>query len=102
MSGDLFVPFFGRPAAVPRGIAVLALRSGRPVVPLFASRQPDETHRLEISAPLERPSTRDIKAAVAEWMADMTAVIEQQIRRDPAQWFWIHDRWKRRPDDADD
>src|SRR5205823_4209652 len=47
-AGDLFVPFFGRPASVPRGAAVLALRSGRPVVPVFSSRQPDETHRLVV------------------------------------------------------
>jgi lauroyl/myristoyl acyltransferase len=31
-------------------------------------------------------------------MTTMTALIEERIRRDPTQWMWIHDRWKRRPD----
>jgi KDO2-lipid IV(A) lauroyltransferase len=98
MSSDLFVPFFGRPAAVPRGAAVLALRSGRPVLPIFAARQPDERHHLVIGPPIARPAGRDVKRVVQEWMVGITALIEARIREDPTQWLWIHDRWKRRPD----
>src|SRR5438093_6457828 len=94
-SGDLFVPFFGRPAVVPRGAAVLALRSGRPVVPVFCARQADETHHLEVGVPVQRRAGRDVKRAVEDWMVEMTALIEARIRRDPAQWLWIHDRWQR-------
>lgn len=97
MSSDLFVPFFGRPAAVPRGAAVLALRSGRPVFPAFCHREPDESHRLVIHPPLEPRAGRDIKRAVEEWMVTITAMIEARVREDPAQWLWIHDRWKRQP-----
>jgi Kdo2-lipid IVA lauroyltransferase/acyltransferase len=97
MTSDLFVPFFGRPAAVPRGAAVLALRSGRPVFPAFCHRQPDESHHLVIHPPLEPRAGRDIKRAVEEWMLTITAMIETRIREDPAQWLWIHDRWKRQP-----
>jgi KDO2-lipid IV(A) lauroyltransferase len=97
LSGDLFVPFFGRPAAVPRGAAVLALRSGRPVLPLFCHREPDQSHRLVILPPMARRSRSDVKAAVEDWMSEMTAIIEDRIREDPTQWLWIHDRWKRQP-----
>jgi KDO2-lipid IV(A) lauroyltransferase len=100
-SGDLFVPFFGRPAVVPRGAAVLALRSGRPVLPVFIARQPDETHHMVISPPIARPPGRDVKRAVEVWMTEMTALIEQRIRQDPTQWLWIHDRWKRTPPEPD-
>jgi KDO2-lipid IV(A) lauroyltransferase len=29
--------------------------------------------------------------------ADITRRIEEQIRRVPEQWVWMHDRWKERP-----
>jgi KDO2-lipid IV(A) lauroyltransferase len=101
LASDLFVPFFGRPAAVPRGAAVLALRSGRPVLPIFCTRQPDESHHLFIGAPMEPDRGRDVKRAVESWMVAMTAMIEARIREDPTQWLWIHDRWKRQPDVVD-
>jgi KDO2-lipid IV(A) lauroyltransferase len=33
-------------------------------------------------------------ATVVMNTARLTAVIEETVRRDPAQWFWIHRRWR--------
>jgi Kdo2-lipid IVA lauroyltransferase/acyltransferase len=32
-----------------------------------------------------------------ELTARLTKIIEDQIRRAPEQWVWIHDRWRDRP-----
>ncbi len=47
-SDDVFVPFFGRTAGTVAGPAVLALKTGAAILPMFCPRQPDGTYRMEI------------------------------------------------------
>lgn len=88
---SVFVPFFGRLAHTPVGPAKLALRAGAAVVPSFIERLPGGRHRAVFHPPLELPD--DPTAATAA----MTRAIEEQIRRAPEQWVWMHRRWRRRP-----
>jgi Kdo2-lipid IVA lauroyltransferase/acyltransferase len=97
VKGGEFVPFFGRPAATVTGPAVFALRTGAAVVPGFAIRQSDDTHLGRLLAPVQRPATGDRVADIRVLTEQLTGVIEEQVRADPAQWFWIHDRWRHRP-----
>jgi len=87
----VWVPFFGRPAFTPVGAAKLALRQGTQVVPAFIERRPDGTHLVRIFPPLELPE--DPQEATAR----MTELIEEQVRRRPEQWVWMHRRWRRQP-----
>ncbi len=87
----VWVPFFGRLANTPRAAAELALRLGATVVPAFDERLPDGVHLVRFLPPLELPD--DVEGATAA----MTAAIENQIRRCPEQWVWMHRRWRRRP-----
>lgn len=91
---SVFVPFFGRPAHTPVGPAKLALRLDAAVVPSFIERLPDGRHRAVFHPPLDLPA--DPAAATAR----MTVAIEEQIRRVPEQWVWMHRRWRRRPGEA--
>jgi KDO2-lipid IV(A) lauroyltransferase len=93
----VFVPFFGRDASTSKSIAVLALRTETPVLPIFIRREPDGTHRVTVEPPLPMPATNDPDAAVVELTASCTAAIEAAIRRTPDQWLWSHDRWRTRP-----
>lgn len=93
----VFVPFFGRPASTSRSVAVLALRTRTPVVPIFARREPDGRHRIAIHPPLDPPPRGSGETAVAELTARCTAAIEAAIRESPDQWLWIHGRWRTRP-----
>jgi KDO2-lipid IV(A) lauroyltransferase len=86
-----WVPFFGRLAWTPTGAAEIALRQGFAVLPAFDERRPDGSHLLRILPPLELPG--DPVAATAA----MTRAIEEQVRRRPEQWVWVHRRWRRRP-----
>lgn len=87
------VPFFGRPAWTTPIIAELAMKYRVPIVPAFCSWLPDNRYHLKISPMimLDDELTQD---RVVENTALLTRVIEAQVRRDPAQWFWVHRRWR--------
>ena len=87
------VPFFGVPALTPIGPARLAVRTGAIVVPAVAQRLDDGRHHLRFLEPIECTPDDDPVALTAR----VTADIEQQIRRAPEQWVWMHDRWRERP-----
>ena len=93
----VFVPFFGRAASTSRSIAVLALRTGTPIVPAFIRREAAGRHRVTIHAPLPLPSGEPGLSAVVALTARCTEAIEAAIRETPEQWLWIHDRWRTRP-----
>jgi KDO2-lipid IV(A) lauroyltransferase len=92
----VWVPFFGRPAYTPVGAARLALRRNTAVVPAFIERREDGSHAARFEAPLELPDD-ELEATAA-----MTRKIEEQVRRHPDQWVWMHRRWRTRPEGADD
>jgi len=88
----VWVPFFGRPARTPPGAAVLALRKQAAVVAIFIERRPAGGHRITIQEipPVEGRSRDRIVALTAR----MTEAIEAQIRRNPVEWVWWHERWR--------
>lgn len=87
-----FVPFFGKPAYTPIAAAALASRFEAPIVLAWAYRYGDgfdvHVERFEYSA----------EASVEEVTAQLTARIEKAIKQRPAQWVWLHDRWRTKPD----
>ncbi|HEY6066726.1 MAG TPA: lysophospholipid acyltransferase family protein [Thermoanaerobaculia bacterium] len=97
----IFVPFFGRPAATTPALARIQLKTGAAVVPVFTWPLGEGRYRLEFEPPIlpeefERPEL-DRDERVRRATARYTAVTEAAIRRDPATWLWIHDRWKTKP-----
>jgi KDO2-lipid IV(A) lauroyltransferase len=93
----VFVPFFGRAASTSRSLALLALRTGTPIVPIFIRREGVGRHRVVIEPPLPLPPANDLDQAVVELTARCTQTIEAAVRRAPEQWLWSHDRWRTRP-----
>jgi KDO2-lipid IV(A) lauroyltransferase len=93
----VFVPFFGRAASTSRSLALLAVRTGTPVVPVFIRREAPGRHRVVIEPPLAPPVVNDPEEAVVELTARCTQAIEAAIRSAPEQWLWSHDRWRTRP-----
>ncbi len=94
---SVFVPFFGRPASTSKSLALLAIRTGTPVVPIFVRRDARGGHRVTIHPPLPVPAAAESERAVVELTARSTEAIEAAVRQVPDQWLWIHDRWRTRP-----
>jgi KDO2-lipid IV(A) lauroyltransferase len=87
------VDFFRRPAATTSALAALALRTGAPVVPVFALPQPRGRYRLVYEHPVD-PPTADTPDAVREFTQRCTDVLEMYVRRHPELWLWMHRRWR--------
>lgn len=89
----VFVPFFGQPASTNKGLAVIALRTGAPVVPVFIVRG-GSGHRVVFEKEIALVRTGNLEKDIVENTARFTGVIESQIRRYPDHWLWMHRRWK--------
>jgi KDO2-lipid IV(A) lauroyltransferase len=89
----VYVEFFERPAATTSAVAALALRTGAPVVPVFALPLPDGRYRLVYEHPVEPPSA-DSEDAIREFTQRCTDVLEMYVRRHPDLWLWMHRRWR--------
>jgi KDO2-lipid IV(A) lauroyltransferase len=96
-TGGVFVDFFGRKAATATGPVVLAQRTGAALLPCFIVRQPDDTHTIFFEPPLVLVEGKDSRETVALNIQSLTDIIERYIRLYPAEWGWIHRRWKSRP-----
>ncbi len=92
-----FVDFFGTPACTNKGPALLALASGAPIVPIFI-RRTARGHRVEAFKEIEYGQTGDRERDAEEVTRRCTKFIEEMIRRHPEEWFWVHRRWKTRPE----
>lgn len=94
----VFVDFFGTPASTTSMLAKLALRTGAPVIPIYAPWDDQrQQFLLQIEAPLVIERTGDETQDVQKLTAAFIASIENVVRRYPEQWLWIHRRWKTRP-----
>ena len=88
--GAVDVPFFGRNALTNTTASRLASRHGALVLPVHCVRSGDGRFRVRIEPPLA--------GFGADATADATrlnAIVEAQARETPAQYFWIHRRFKR-------
>jgi KDO2-lipid IV(A) lauroyltransferase len=94
---SVFVPFFGHVASTSRSLALLSIRTGAPIVPIFTAREAPGRHRVVIEPPLPRPTVNDPEQAIVEMTARCNQIIEAAIRKTPEQWLWAHDRWRTRP-----
>ena len=94
MSRDaIYVDFFERPAATTSAVAALALRTGAPVVPVFALPLGRGRYRL-IYEHQVAPPRADSPDAVREFTQRCTDVLEMYVRRHPELWLWMHRRWR--------
>lgn len=88
----VFVPFFGIPAASITATHQLARLSGAVVVPFFHRRE-GARYVLRIGQPLPDFPSADAAADTAR----VNTAVEAMVREAPAQYLWVHKRYKRRP-----
>ena len=93
----VFVPFFKEIACTIKMLTVVALRTGTPVVPAYNVRQPDGRYQVIFEPEVPLVVTGDKTRDIEENTALFNRIIESYVRRQPEQWFWMHQRWKTRP-----
>jgi len=87
------VDFFSRPAATTSAVAALALRTGAPIVPVFALPAPHGRYRLIYEHAITPPDPH-ASNAVRDFTQRCTDVLEMYVRRNPELWLWMHRRWR--------
>ena len=92
----VFVDFMGHRACTSKGLALLALKTEAPVVPVFMIREKSGL-RAEFGPEIVTVKTGDRQKDIETNTQEYNRVIENFVRRYPEQWFWIHQRWKTKP-----
>jgi KDO2-lipid IV(A) lauroyltransferase len=92
--GGVKVPFFGVPVSTPPGAAILALRSGAPVLPAFDVRI-GKRHLVYLGQPIPLIKKGNFRENVYKNTAKFNEIIEEWVRKYPEQWLWAHHRWRR-------
>ena len=92
----IYVDFFERPAATTSALAALALRTGAPVVPVFALPLPRRPLPHDLRAPGRAAARRTRPTPIREFTQRCTDVLEMYVRRHPELWLWMHRRWRDR------
>jgi KDO2-lipid IV(A) lauroyltransferase len=95
IENSVFVPFFGVPACTLTSVSRLAKMGHARVVPFVTEVLPDfKGYRLNVFAPLsDFPSESDTNDARC-----MNEFLEAQVLKIPAQYYWVHRRFKHRPE----
>lgn len=93
-----FVDFFGVPAATVRTPAVLALRTGKPILVVSSwSRGRPLDYAAAFAEPIVPDLAADPDLEEARLLRELNGQLEAFVRAHPEQWNWIHPRWKTRP-----
>jgi KDO2-lipid IV(A) lauroyltransferase len=99
-AGDdgVFVPYFGQMASAYKSVALLAMRYGLPIVVGIALRRGEAfeyaLHTVDVIRPDDWAGQDDPVFYVT---ARYNRAMEKAIMLDPAQYLWIHRRWRSRP-----
>ncbi len=92
----IFIDFLGRQMLVPRGPAVLSLKTNAAIVPAFIIR--DEKNEQYFKYIFEKPiypeKTGNEEQDIKNITEKFTRVIESYVRQYPQQWFIFREFWK--------
>lgn len=88
------VDFFGRPTFMAAGPAVISMRTGAPLLPMFIIRGKRSRYHLVIEEPIEHILTGDTERDVQALTQKRTDILEKYVKQYPDQWLWLHSRWR--------
>ena len=88
------IDFLGRGAWTTKMPALIARKTGAPVVPVFLHRD-GKRHVMTIHPEIRLSEDEDAEKALIEDTKRFSGFIEDYIRQHPEEWLWIHRKWKR-------
>ncbi len=90
---SVFVPFFGVTAATITSLSRFARTASARVIPVIC-RMTDEGYSVDVLSPWAGFPSDDAQADTAQ----MNAYLAEYVRRMPEQYYWVHKRFKTRPE----
>ena len=86
--------FFGKETGTAMGCAIMAERTGAPVVTTYTYRRPDGSPVIVFEKAIPYLDNGPREENIATMTQKYTDKIESIVRLHPDQWMWIHRRWK--------
>ncbi|WP_186644886.1 lysophospholipid acyltransferase family protein [Fluviispira vulneris] len=89
------LPFFGKEASTNNSLAKLWLKKNAPIIPVIIKRKSIDTQEVIYFPEFEMIANEDWtrKQIVTENTKRMNLVVEDMIRQNPEEYFWMHNRW---------
>lgn len=94
----MFVDFLGRQASTYKSIGLMAMQFEAPIA-IVCCRRLGRRFRFELFVQrIIHPADWADKDDPLRWITqEFTKAIEEAVRENPEQYFWVHRRWKHRP-----
>ena len=86
--------FFNYPALTTTLPAQLAIKFNCDIVPIYISRQDNETFVIEVYEPITAPKNDNSDKLKEDISLNLNEILEDMIKKDPGQWILTHNRWK--------
>ncbi len=86
--------FLGKKDYTMKTPAVIAMKTGAPVIPAFIRRDGD-SHIIEGGEEIDLDRSEVNEKTIYENTVKLSRSIEEYIKQNPTEWLWIHRRWKR-------
>ena len=88
--------FFGKKTPFPLGVAILAMATCSPVLPVFVVMEKNRKYRGVIEAPIyfDATSREDREAAIRKGMGKLIKKFEEYIEKYPDQWYNFYSFWE--------
>jgi len=87
------IDVMGRKAWASKAPAIIGLKSGAPVLPIFIHREGD--HQVITFYPEHRFSGDMSDEGIQKETQALSRYVEDYVVAHPTQWYWVHRRWKR-------
>jgi KDO2-lipid IV(A) lauroyltransferase len=88
------IEFFGRRAATSPAPALFAMRAKVPVFAGWMTLGDDDVYDVRFRGPFPVPENLPLAEQLEVHSQTLAADLEATIRTHPAEWFWVHRRWK--------
>lgn len=88
------IDFFDQKARANPLLAKLARRFDCPVYPARCVRLPNGRFRVELFDEIKLPRNKKGEIDIAASTQMINSIVEGWVRENPAQWLWLHNRWR--------
>jgi KDO2-lipid IV(A) lauroyltransferase len=95
LSQSININFFDKPATHTPLASILSRKFGIDLIPAFISTDNYIDYHIKIYEPIKTIKTDNQEDDLAKLTQAQADIMEQVIRENPKQWFWMHKRWKR-------
>lgn len=89
------LPFFSKQASTNVSLAAIWRKRPAPIIVSYAERTGFAQHKVHFLPELDLTTSEDKESDIIAHSTEFNRILEQIIRKQPEQYFWLHNRWKK-------